>query len=316
MLHVLNGDAARHPFARSGLAGEVAVWGDMLSEGPVPGKLRADADWAARAAALERGYDIHREAYVQGARQRLRALEAASKHDEVVLWFEQDLFCLVNLAHVLWRLEASPPRRLGLVMPEEPIGPKEAPAFARLFERRADALELLDHGARLWEAYCDPDPLPLAALAQATNRFPFWERGLHAHLARFPGTRDGLSTAERVALEALDGGETSFGELFAAAGEDPRLRAEGSGDLAFAAMLRGLAEGPGALVALADAGDRRLRMDEVVDWLVERTPRGDAVRRGEADGLEGRVLDRWLGGAHLGPRVWRWDARAARLVPG
>ena len=314
MLHVLNGDALRPGLQRAGLPGEVVAFADMLSEGPVPGALRREEDWDARALELERRYDIPAHEYVEKARAQLEGFAAATKHDEVVLWFEQELFCLVNLAFVLHRLQASPPRRLSLVFPEEPLGQQQWSTLPRLFEQRRDALGLLDHGARLWEAYCSPDPLPLPALAGATNDFPFWERGLLAHLERFPSTRNGLGVPEQILLDVLEE-QLQFGELFQRFAEDARSKPFGYGDTGVAALVRDLAAGPKPLVELEDAGGRALHMDQVTAWLCDRTSLGEEVRSARKDNVHERGADRWLGGARVqgqGP-VWRWDARASRL---
>ena len=48
-LHGLNGDATAHPFASSGLPGDVAIWREMLSEGPLLAVPKSDEElWALR----------------------------------------------------------------------------------------------------------------------------------------------------------------------------------------------------------------------------------------------------------------------------
>ena len=43
-LHVLNGDATAHPFASAGLPGDVAIWREMLSEGPLLAVPKSDEE--------------------------------------------------------------------------------------------------------------------------------------------------------------------------------------------------------------------------------------------------------------------------------
>jgi hypothetical protein len=101
VLHVLNGDATLRVFQQTRLPGDVLVWRDILVEGPA-------APPAVRAPYLAERLGIDAQEYVAGRRQEAAALEGSADHDEVVLWFEQDLFCAVNLWFLLacasWRL--------------------------------------------------------------------------------------------------------------------------------------------------------------------------------------------------------------------
>jgi len=90
VLHVLNGDATHRVFEQTHLTGDVLVWRDILVEGPA-----ASPD--ARAPWLAAHLGIDAEEYVRGRREEAAALAATARHDEVVLWFEHDLFCAVNL---------------------------------------------------------------------------------------------------------------------------------------------------------------------------------------------------------------------------
>jgi len=75
------------------------VWRDIMVEGP------AVDDGAARAAWLAPRLGMTRKTYAGGWREGRETLARAATDDEVVLWFEQDLFCAVNLWFVLgaWR---------------------------------------------------------------------------------------------------------------------------------------------------------------------------------------------------------------------
>jgi hypothetical protein len=315
VLHVLNGDALRPGLARAGIAGEVAAFGDMLSEGPVPGVLATLDQWKARAVEVERRFDVPAPQVMAAAQRELAALDEAAKQDEAVLWFEQELFCMANLCFVLHRLRAAPPPRVGLVFPPKPLGQQAWSTLPQLFEGRTDALPLLEDGAAWWEAYAGSDPARFEALAGERRALPFWAGGIRAHLERFPSVRNGLGVQEQVVLEAA-GEQVHFGELFQRCADDARMAPQGMGDVGVAATVRDLAAGPKPLLALEDAGSRALRMEEVLHWQVERTPLGDAVAAGEADAVAERGVDRWLGGVHLhGPKPWRWDTAHGRLRP-
>lgn len=315
VLHVLNGDALRPAFAQAGLRGDVVVCRDMLSEGPVPGGLEREAHWRQRASELETRFDVAPGDYLEGAQGLRTALAEAAKHDEVALWFEQDLFCLVNLAFCLQALAAHPPAKVTFVMPPAPLGAKHGPAMPELFARRTDARPLLAPAQAFWRAYCGDDPRALAAVPRA---LPWQAEGVQAHFLRFPAPGSGVNVAEAAVLRVLrEHGPLQFGELFLRAQEQPGVRVLGSGDLALAAVLRDLARGPDPLVTLENApDDLRLDMADVMSWEAAAVPEADAVLRGDLDAVAWRGVDRWLGGVHLQGRgpVWRWDALAGRLT--
>ena len=139
-------------------------------------------------------------------------LAHAKEHDEVVLWFEQDLFCATNLWFVLDRLEAA---RVSLVFPPlsagAGLGALTPDTFEPLFERRRalTAADIADARA-LWRAYAAPEPLSLTRL-QPT--LPFAPAAVGLHCARFPSVVDGLDDVEHATLGALDD-PLAFGALF------------------------------------------------------------------------------------------------------
>ena len=311
MLHVLNGDATATVFAAAGLPGDVLVWRDILVEGPLTAEWTAPTALAARAAYLATRLAIDPERYLSGVRAQEEGLAGALRHDEVVLWFEQDLFCAVNLWYLLTSFSRRPSAaRLMLVYPPtdavKGLGVLTPAQLATLFtERRPVTTPALALGRRAWEAYTDADPGEVAALAeQESDALPFVREALRCHCARFPSVATGLNEIETAALDTLDRGPTVFGELFRSVTADPRARRHGMGDVQLVACLRGLAP----LVSTSGAD---LTAAEVI-----LTALGREVLAGRRDWLSVRAIDTWLGGVHLEgdhPR-WRWDGAHRRLV--
>jgi Domain of unknown function (DUF1835) len=312
MLHVLNGDATAAVFARAGLDGERLVWRDILAEGPVAAEADTPGRLDARAAYLAERLAIDREAYVRAAREQAEGLAAARRHDEVVLWFEQDLFCAVNL----WRLLEgfavdAPAPRLSLVYPSTDertgLGVLEPAALAALFAARSVVTDAtLALGRAAWAAYASADPLDSASLVEREDAaLPFVRGAFRCHLGRYPSLANGLNELETATLAALRRGPRDFGELFREVRRHPRVRRHGLGDVQFAACVRGL----DPLV--------RLIGGDVMHAEVEITQLGRDVVAGDVDWLSVRPIDTWLGGVHLveGRPLWRWDGARGRLVP-
>ena len=146
-------------------------------------------------------------------REQEEGLAGALRHDEVVLWFEQDLFCAVNLWYLLaWFSRRPAAARLVLVYPPtdavKGLGRLEPAQLAALFtERRLVTPHALALGRRAWEAYTDADPRGAVALAdQDDEALPFVRQAFQHHCERFPSVATGLNEIETATLETLDRG--------------------------------------------------------------------------------------------------------------
>lgn len=305
MLHVTNGDAAAEGIRSTGIDGETLVWRDVLHEGPVP----AGADEAElreiRAGFLARCGWAERDAALADLVQRDGRIAAAlAAREEIVLWFEADLFDQLQLVQVLDRLaRARRAPRLLAVETDDYLGVLSTPELVAAYARaRVYGDAELDLGRAAWAAFRAEDPRGLQDLVAAgTAALPHLASALRRHLEQFPSARAGVSRSERQVLAALVDGPLAFDELFdlAQRGEERRFL----GDSVFRLYLERLATPEAPLVSSAD---------EL--WLI--TELGAEVLGGEVDWLSRAPLDRWLGGARLvAPRrIWRWDETTASLV--
>lgn len=313
MLHITNGDSAGDLLAASGLGGDVLCWRDVLHEGPVPAGLPFAELGAVRAQYIAgRGWGPA----VEVAREfdeRHAVLAESGAHDEVVLWFEHDLYDQLQLVQVLdWFATRDRGTRLSLVCGAEYLG-RSAPErlVERFGERSPVSADQLALAAAAWNAFRSPDPTAIAALlADDTLELPYLADALTRHLEQFPSTANGLSRSEHQALQVLArGGVPTVGDAYVASHhemEDPIWL----GDSTFAAYLEDLAGGDRPLVAVGlDEGDPMSRA-------VGLTTDGLDVVEGRKDHVRLNGIDRWLGGVHLRGReaAWRWDANGRTLV--
>ena len=226
--------------------------------------------------------------------EQAEGLAGALRHDEIVLWFEQDLFCAVNLWYVLaWLARRPAAAQLTLVYPPvdevKGLGVRAPAQLAALFtERRLVTPHALALGRRAWEAYTDRDPHAAAALAETeTDALPFVRDAFRLHCARFPSIATGLNEVETATLASLERGAMRFGELFRTVTADPRGARHGMGDVQFAACVRGLVP----LVSMSGS--------DVTAAEIAVTALGREVLAGHRDWPSVRALDVWLGGVHL-----------------
>lgn len=154
-----------------------------------------------------------------------------------MLWFEQDLFCAVNLWSILdWFARRAPATRLTRVYPaigQVPgLGAMPAARLAALFAGRLPLTQtMLALGQQAWAAYASADP-PL--VARETAPLPFVGGAFRCHLGRFPSVANGLNEVENAALAVLRRGPHAGGDLFPEVRADPGVRRHRMGDVQFA----------------------------------------------------------------------------------
>ncbi len=314
LLHVLNGDTAADGLAAAGIAGRVTLSADVLYEGPLTPTSSPERWRRERARFLAgRGYDGYEEclARLSGWDQDL---EGYRSYDEVVLWFEHDLFDQLHLCRLLsWFANRAPGlTRISLVQAGDYLGLLAPEQLTALLDGRQPVSAAQQRLAgTAWAAFCAPEPGRLEALLGAdTSPLPHLAAAVRRHLEEFPGTGDGLSRTERQVLEVLDLGPLPFAELFAAVQrmEERRFMT----DLSLLARLRDLASGPRPLLQFESRSGTLPRLQPAAI-----TPVGVGLLAGREDWIEIRGgIDRWQGGVHLQGREarWRWDRRTGRLV--
>ncbi|HYO49233.1 MAG TPA: DUF1835 domain-containing protein, partial [Chloroflexia bacterium] len=101
MLHITNGESVGERIKQAGVPGDVLAWNDVLHEGPIPAGLTLDkmSDVRARFIA-DAGWGSYDKVRADFAR-RDDALARFGEHEEVVLWFEHDLYDQLQLIQIL-----------------------------------------------------------------------------------------------------------------------------------------------------------------------------------------------------------------------
>src|SRR5512138_29946 len=100
-LHITNGDSAANGMRDGGIEGEIIPWRDVLHEGPVPLTETLDELSRIRAEWLAEEELGGRESLVRDFHQRDDMLRRYTDFDEVVLWFEWDLYDQLQLIQIL-----------------------------------------------------------------------------------------------------------------------------------------------------------------------------------------------------------------------
>src|ERR1044072_7084581 len=101
MLHIHNGDSTANKMKEAAFPGEHFAFREALATGPTPRGVSRDEWLAGRANYLAEGVGLNVEAVKKDLSRMDEALRDVSGHDEVIMWFEHDLFCQINLIYLL-----------------------------------------------------------------------------------------------------------------------------------------------------------------------------------------------------------------------
>jgi hypothetical protein len=302
MLHITNGESVSLP--ETGLPGQFIYWNDVLHDGPVPRGLALDELSRVRERFIAEfsGTPLSKVSFAQ----RDEAIERFHDHEEVVLWFEHDLYDQLQLIQILdWFSHRDLGRtRLSLISVNSYLGPMQPGQLRPLFDsRHTVTVSELKTAQAAWSAFCAPEPTGLAALVDSdTSALPFLRDALVRHLEQFPALTNGLSRSERHILHLTGSGMSEFSELFPAA--QKLEETIWMGDCTFHHYIQGLTRVKQPLLGTVNTG-------------FEATAFGRQVFQCEEDHVRANGINRWLGGVHLceGAPIWRWDEAARTIRP-
>ncbi len=259
-------------------------WRDVLHEGPVRGGLSLEQLSRERAAFIaECGWASLPEVEL-GFQQRDEALKSSKNREEIVLWFEHDLYDQLQLIQLLDWFSRHPHARLTLICEAEYVGHMLPARMRELFPiRKPVTAQQFREASEAWSAFIAPDPSGMADLR--TSALPFLRAALRRLLQEYPWTIDDLSLLERRVVDALDQGPLHFVDLFVRIRDEPVFVG-----------------------------------DSVFQWRLEQMEKQGLVgHAGRTWTLKGRKpvrrVPRWIGGVRVDEQCpWRWDPAAGRLV--
>lgn len=186
--HVLNGDALKQYFP-SELEGDIIVARECLVDGPVHGNSLQEL-YKTRAQYLNVTYGNHiNSKYEDEVIPEFQKIENIPSGANVYLWFEEDLFCQVNLWFVIHfiyihKIDAN----IQLVFPYEHavygFGSMNSSDLLKVF-KKSICLKPFNRLNQLWPAYQNDNFSILDSVASYyENELPFLNKCVDAHKER------------------------------------------------------------------------------------------------------------------------------------
>ncbi|TJY33342.1 DUF1835 domain-containing protein [Pontimicrobium aquaticum] len=210
-LHITNGSSLTNYLKDLNFSGDFLTWHEMLCEGPTFEQIDSQEFVETRRSFLNKFYniDIHEYQF----HKELKVFDNVNTYSKIILWFEYDLFCHINLMAAISLLKQKQVYLpLFLVCSGRIKGEKDFKGISELTEN-----QLLDHyeakielkdsdiklAQKIWRIYCNENHNLLKPFITQSSSFKYLNSCLKAHLKRFPDTKSGLCRLEKHILEVV-----------------------------------------------------------------------------------------------------------------
>ena len=212
LLHITNGDNFTQKLKGLTIKGDVITWREMLCEGKTETNVGSESFWKTRFEFLNKNYKVSKSWFIEKTLKEYRSLCNHKQQDQIVLWFEYDLFCQVNmLAVISWLKTHRKYAEISLVCSGKEdetdtlygLSELTNEQLLNLYENRTflsqDDIEYADY---VWQLYCSDNPIRLENLQEYSDyQFHYLSAAMEAHLKRFPSIKNGLNHIENRVLD-------------------------------------------------------------------------------------------------------------------
>jgi hypothetical protein len=217
---VLNGDATLKGFEQTGIDGDIMVWREVLSEGPLSETITSAAFWETRSEWIGKTFTETPGEYHHKVIAELEKL--SQPYQEINLWFEFDLHCQVNLLGLMMLLSQQTDlstRSIYLICPAEypgienfkGMGELNGGQLAYLFDNIRVQLGEYDFAlaAEAWRVYINHSADKLQDWLNNTHfwgNLPLLRPAMEAQLKRLQINANGLNYIQQKLLDIYNSG--------------------------------------------------------------------------------------------------------------
>lgn len=226
ILHILNGDSTAETFSKANIPGDIMVWREILSEGPVLSDINSVEFWSERENFICSEYNDTSERYMKIVIDELNKLNNINKFDEIVLWFEHDLFCQINLIFLInYIYNKGFTGNLSVVNIDDffkpgfkGIGELRSEDFIILYEKRLSLnIEDIEAANEAWAIYSSSNPSLLNDISEINfGNLKYLKNALERHKQRFPFVGNGLNKIQSDLLNIIAQKKQTLSEVVTA----------------------------------------------------------------------------------------------------
>ena len=210
-LHITNGSHLTNVLNELDIQGVKLTWQELLCEGPTTEKVGSELFLETRKSFFTQFYNIDLD--LELIKSELDKFNDSENYSEIILWFEYDLFCHINMIAIISLIQQKKMNLpIHLVCSGRIEGSKNLMGLSELSPE-----QLLNHyknkvllnkddidiATTVWGIYCGVDHNLLKPFIVKPSSFKYLSNCLKAHLERFPDSVDGLSILERNILQII-----------------------------------------------------------------------------------------------------------------
>ena len=213
ILHITNGDSTTDYLKSLKFQGEFITWREMLCEGKTSIDVGSESFWKTRFDFLKTSYKVTKKTFIDFTLKEYRSLCQTKGQKEIVLWFEYDLFCQINMIAIIsWLKRYRKGEKITLVCSGDAEGNNKRLGLGELsqeqihqhFENRVElSVDDIEYADYIWQLYCSDCPLRLETVYKFNPMSPFvyLSEAIDLHLKRFPSIENGLNNVENYILQ-------------------------------------------------------------------------------------------------------------------
>lgn len=223
ILHILNGDSTAESFSKANIPGDIMVWREILSEGPVLPDINSVEFWNERGNFICSEYNDTSERYMEIVIDELNKLNNINEFDEIVLWFEHDLFCQINLIFLINHIHNKEfIGNLSVVNIDDffkpgfkGIGELSSENFIPMYEKRLSLnIEDIEPAIEAWAVYSSNNASLLNDISEINfGNLKYLKNALEIHKQRFPLVGNGLNKIQSDLLSIIAQKKQTLNEL-------------------------------------------------------------------------------------------------------
>ena len=213
-LHITNGGILTEQLVKYHMVERqhIFTWEEALCVGPTIETVMSAEFIELRKTFFKDFYDINLN--VEEIQREFERFNSINGYTEVVLWFEYDLFCHINMVAVISLLQQK-----GIYLPIYLVcsgfveGEEGLKGLSQLNQKQLQShydkkvklnVDDITLATRIWTIYCGNDHNQLFPLITRNSSFPYLSNCLKAHIERYPDSRNGISRLEYNILNLVE----------------------------------------------------------------------------------------------------------------
>ncbi|MGJ5640956.1 DUF1835 domain-containing protein [Formosa sp. S-31] len=213
VLHITNGSHLTDYLKELQIEGTFLTWHEMLCEGPTIEHINSTDFLTIRTRFLKEFYQLEVDKNL--VLKEIKILDDIASFKEIVLWFEYDLFCHINLLGVINLLKQ---KQIDLPLYLVCSGWIHENKHELKGLSELNSKQLLNHyenkillnpddirlAKEVWRIYCGNDHNLLKPYIITDSSFIYLSNCLKAHLQRFPNSKSGINELEQNILKIIE----------------------------------------------------------------------------------------------------------------